>query len=457
MATPIIMPKFGQMTEESAIVEWRKKEGDKVAKGDILFTVETDKSVMDVESFEEGTLLKIVVQPGVNVPVQSTVGFLGKPGEPIPAVTAPAPAPAPAAKPADAGRALPSAPAAAPVSAPAARPVEAGAPAPAPSLQPSLAPAPAVFLRISPRAAALARVSVIDPGPIKGGGPGGRIVEKDVRAYLEAKGYSRLLISPAAKQMAAREKLDVLALRGTGDSGRITVADIERALAERPKAMSKMRQIIAQRLTQSVVTAPHFFVTVEVDMTDLVKYRAQLKAAGAPYTVTDFISQSVVLSLKEFPEVNSSTDGKAVKWNSRVHLGLAVSLEQGLVVPVIRNADELTLAEINSRSKELAEKARSGKLGPDEMSGSTFTISNMGMLDVENFTAIINTGEAAILAVSSTVKKAVVRDDKVVVRSIMKITLSSDHRLIDGAMAAQFANAIKQKLENLELWKLLSA
>ena len=451
MATPIIMPKFGQMTEESAIVEWLKKEGDKIAKGDILFTVETDKSVMDVEAFEAGTLLKIVVKPGVSVPVQSMVGFLGQPGDAIPEVTAPAPAPRPQA---EVGRAVPSAPAAPgqPSNQP---PLQAAV---APTIQQSIHPPiqPALF-RISPRAAALARDCVIDPSRITGSGPGGRVVEKDVKAYLEAKGYSQLRISPAAKQLAAKEKLDVLAIQGTADSGRISVADVERTLAEKPKPMSKMRQIIAQRLTQSVVTAPHFFVTVEVDMTDLVKFRAQLKEKGAPYTVTDFISQAVVLTLKEFPEVNSVTDGKTTRWNSHVHLGVAVSLEQGLVVPVIRNADELTMTELNARAKELADKARNGKLAPDEMSGSTFTISNMGMLDVENFTAIINPGESAILAVSSTLKKAVVRDDKVVVRSIMKITLSADHRIIDGAMAARFVNAVKQKLANIELWKLLMA
>jgi pyruvate dehydrogenase E2 component (dihydrolipoamide acetyltransferase) len=445
------MPKFGQMTEESAIVEWLKKEGDTVAKGDILFTVETDKSVMDVQSFEAGTLLKILVKPGVNVPVQSTVGFLGKPGEPIPAVvpppapTAPAKEAAPVAKPAPTVGPLPSAGAA--VAAPEA-PREGTRPTPAPA-------SPARF-KISPRAAALARNSVIDATRVTGTGPEGRVVEKDIRAYLDSKGYNNLRISPSAKQLAAQEKLDVLSIQGSGDSGRINVEDVQRAVAEKPKAMSKMRQIIGQRLTQSVVTAPHFYVTVEVDMTDLVAFRGELKDKGAPYTVTDFISQAVVLSLKEFPEVNSSTDGKTTRWNSRVHLGVAVSLEQGLVVPVIRNADQLTLAELNVRAKELAAKARSGKLAPDEMSGSTFTISNMGMLDVENFTAIINTGEAAILAVSSTIKKPVVRDDKIVIRSIMKITLSSDHRIIDGAMAAKFANAIKQKLENIELWKLLT-
>jgi pyruvate dehydrogenase E2 component (dihydrolipoamide acetyltransferase) len=449
------MPKFGQMTEQSAIVEWLKKEGDKVAKGDILFTVETDKSVMEVESFEEGTLLKIVVRPGVNVPVQSTVGFLGKPGEAVPEVTAPPPAaaPAPAARPQEAAHAVPSAAPAASARA-VAQPVQAAA---APSFQPSIAPTPQPSLfRISPRAAALARNCVIDPSRIKGSGPGGRVIEKDVKAYLDAKGYSQLRISPAAKQLAAKEGLDVLAIQGTAESGRITVADIERALAEKPKPMSKMRQIIAQRLTQSVVTSPHFFVTAEVDMTELVKFRAELKAKGAPYTVTDFISEAVVLTLKEFPAVNSVTDGKTIRWNSHVHLGLAVSLEQGLVVPAIRNADELTMVELNARSKQLADKARNGKLAPDEMTGSTFTISNMGMLDVENFTAIINPGESAILAVSSTAKKAVVRDDKVVIRSIMKMTLSSDHRIIDGAMAARFLNAVKQKLQDIELWKLLT-
>jgi pyruvate dehydrogenase E2 component (dihydrolipoamide acetyltransferase) len=450
MATPIIMPKFGQMTEQSAIVEWLKKEGDKVAKGDILFTVETDKSVMEVESFEAGTLLKIAVQPGVSVPVQTTVGFLGQPGEPIPAITAPPP-PAPQPQAAPSATAVPVT-AAAPASAPAPQ----HAVTPPVQTSPAVAsPVPSVF-RISPRAARLAADCVIDPAGIAGSGPNGRIVEKDVRAYLQGRGYDRLRISPAAKQLAAKERLDLLAIAATG-SGRIQVAEIERALAERPRPMSKMRQVIAQRLTQSVLTAPHFFVTVEADMTGLVQFRALLKEKGAPYTLTDFISEAAVLTLKEFPDVNSSTDGRSIRWSSRVHLGVAVSLDQGLVVPVIRGADELSLAELNARTKELADKARAGKLAPDEMTGSTFTISNMGMLDVENFTAIINTGEAAILAVSSTLKKPVVRDDKVVIRSMMKMTLSADHRIVDGAMAARFINGIRQKLENVGMWKMLTA
>jgi pyruvate dehydrogenase E2 component (dihydrolipoamide acetyltransferase) len=430
MPNPIIMPKFGQMTEESAIVEWRKKEGDKVAKGDILFTVETDKSVMECESFFEGTLLKILVPAGVTVPVASTVGFIGQPGEAIPAVEAP--------KIAEVARAPTPVPLVAP---------------PSPAVAPHITipahktgvDARAPMFRISPRAAALARECVIDPTKITGTGPQGRVVEKDVRAYLAAKGYDKLRVSPAAKKLAANEGIDLLSIQ----ADRIEVADVQRAIAEKPKPMSKMRQVIAQRLTQSVVTQPHFYVTVSVDMTDLLAFRQK------PLTVTDFISMAVVMTLKEFPEVNSTTDGKTIRWHSRVHLGLAVSLEQGLVVPVIRNADEMTLAELNAASKSLAEKARTGKLAPDEMTGSTFTISNMGMLNVENFTAIINTGEAAILAVSTIMPQPVVRDGQVGVRQMMKMTLSSDHRIVDGALAARFINAIKQKLEDLELWKRL--
>ncbi len=453
MATPIIMPKFGQMTEESAIVEWRKKEGDKIAKGDILFTVETDKSVMEVEAFTDGTLLKILVQPGVNVPVQSTVGFLGNPGEAIPAVEAPKPAPAAAPKkeepkpvaapaPTPVGRAVPTAP-----------PVV--APAPMRTAETAVPTAPSRF-KISPRARALAEACVIDPSKITGSGPGGRIVEKDVRAYLDAKGYSNLRVTPAAKTLAAKEQIDLFTV-APGPEGRISADDIKRVVAEKPKPMSKMRQVIAQRLTQSVVTQPHFYVTVSADMTELVALRARLKESGAPYTVTDFIAEAVILALKEFPEINSSTDGKTTRWSSRVNLGVAVSLEQGLVVPVIRNADELTLAELNARAKELAVKARDGKLAPDEMTGSTFTISNMGMLGVEQFTAIINPPEAAILAVASIQPQAVVRDGLVVARQIMKMTLSSDHRLVDGALAAKFINAIKSKLEDIELWKRLTS
>ena len=474
MVRPITMPKLGQSEEVGTLVRWRKRVGDPVAKGEILFEIETDKALLEVESFFEGTLLKTVVQEGATVPINTTVGFVGNPGEAIPeAVAQPWPsgsaalapqseprqlahtripgsaaltpqpqAPSPARAMREAGLARPVAPGEL-------RIVERVIPAP------GVTPAPEVF-RISPRAAKLARESAINPSPIVGTGPNGRIVERDVKSYLESKGYYQLRITPAAKRLAARENIDILSLGAAKlPTGRITLTRVERAISEKPKPMSRMRQVIAARLTESFTTTPHFFVTVAVDMTELVNFRSELKAQGAPYTLTDFIAKAVAMSLVEFPIVNSTTDGKNVRWHSKVHLGLAVNLDQGLVVPVIRDAEELSLAELHDRAAELVAKARAGKLTPDEMAGSTFTISNMGMLDIENFTAIINPGESAVLAVSSTLKQPVVKEGQIVVRDIMKMTLSSDHRMIDGATAARFANAIKQKLEEISLWKRL--
>ena len=460
MVRPITMPKLGQSEEVGTLVRWRKKVGDAVAKGDILFEIETDKAVLEVESFFEGTLLKIVVQEGTTVPINTIVGFVGDPGEAIPETVAPAPEPRRAEAP-PVSKEAPRPPAPAPARAmPEARlerPVAPRELRPVAKTMPVLAvvAAPEVF-RISPRAAKLARESAINPSPIVGTGPYGRIVERDVKNYLESKGYYQLRITPAAKKLAAKENIDILTLDGKNGPPRITVAVVQRAIAEKPQPMSRMRQVIASRLTESFTTTPHFFVTVAVDMTELVNFRSELKAQGASYTVTDFILKAVALTLVEFPIVNSTTDGKNIRWHSKVHLGLAVNLEQGLVVPVIRTAEELSLAELHDCASELAAKARSGKLTPDEMGGSTFTISNMGMLDIENFTAIINPGESAILAVSSTLEQPVVKDGQIVVRDIMKMTLSSDHRVIDGATAARFANAIKQKLEEISLWKRLA-
>jgi len=217
-----------------------------------------------------------------------------------------------------------------------------------------------------------------------------------------------------------------------------------------------MRQVIARRLTESFSGTPHFYVTVSVDMTDLMAYRKELKAQGVSYTVTDFILEAVVLSLQEHPTVNSVCDGTTIRWYGSVDLGVAVSVENGLVVPAIANADDLGMEELRDRARDLTTRAREGKLLPDEMTGSTFTVSNMGMLDVENFHAIINPGEAAILAVSSTRDSVVAREGRMEIRSIMKMTLSTDHRIVDGAMGAAFANSIRQKLEDMDLWKSLT-
>jgi pyruvate dehydrogenase E2 component (dihydrolipoamide acetyltransferase) len=282
-------------------------------------------------------------------------------------------------------------------------------------------------------------------------------VERDLRAHLEAHHYGDLRVTPAARQLARLERVDILDVRGTGEGGRITVRDVERAVAERPRPLSRMRQTIAQRLVHSVTTAPHFFVTVEVDMSALWAVRKELRErGGVQYSVTDYVLMAVVRALREHPVVNSVTDGRTFTLRSAVHLGMATSIEDGLVVPVIRDAGGLTLAELHDAAAALAARAREGKLKPDAMSGSTFTVSNMGMLSVENFTAIINPGESAILAVSSTLDKPVVRQGRVEVRPIMKITLSADHRLVDGALAAAFVNTVRQTLEDETLWRSMT-
>ena len=457
MAQAVIFPKLGQTMEEGAIVKWLKKEGDPVAKGDILFEIETDKANLEVESFFEGVLLKIYVREGITVPVNTLVGYVGTAGEKVPA-TAPKPEAPPAVTPAaaapvPAAPAAPARPAAASVPAPAAEPVKVVKAAPAP-VAPA-APVAPVRLVISPRAKALAKDACIDPARVTGTGPNGRIVEKDIRAYLAASGYDTLRITPAAKRLAAEKNVDILTLRGSGDAGRIMVEDVERALKRKPVALSRMRQVIARRLVESKQTIPHFYVTVKADITDLMTYRADLKAKGLSYSVNDFVLEAVILSLEEFPVVNSVTDGTTVSWRGDVDLGMAVSVDNGLVVPVIRAAQTLTLKELNAQAKTLADKARNGKLTPDEMAGSSFTVSNMGMMNVDQFTAIINPGEAGILAVSSGKQVPAVVNGEIKIRTLMAMTLSADHRIVDGSTGALFVNAIKSKLENIDLWKAL--
>jgi len=446
--------------EEGAIVKWLKKEGDPVVKGDILFEIETDKANLEVESFFEGVLLKIYVRENITVPVNTVVGYVGAAGEKVP----PQPPPtdvAPAASAKQPTQAAPAASAPSPSKpAPAATPL---APTPLPSAPAALLPpvaapvaaTPAARLIISPRAKALARDCSINPSRIKGSGANGRIVEKDVRAYLDSYGYNNLRIAPAAKRLAIKNDIDILTVRGSGDGGRIMTEDIKRAIRRKPVVLSRMRQVIGRRLVESKQTIPHFYVTVKVDITDLMNYRIGLKAKNINYSINDFVLESVILSLQEFPVVNSVTDGVKVSWHGDVDLGMAVSVENGLVVPVIRAAQTLTMAELKAQTKALAEKARTGKLTPDEMVGGSFTVSNMGMLNVDQFTAIINPGEAGILAISSARQTPAVVNGEIKIRTLMVITLSADHRIVDGSTGALFVNAIKGKLENLNLWKSL--
>ncbi|MEI6211897.1 MAG: dihydrolipoamide acetyltransferase family protein [bacterium] len=452
MAQTVIFPKLGQTMEEGAIVKWIKQEGDPVAKGDILFEIETDKANLEVESFFEGTLLKILVREGITVPVNTVVGFVGTPGEKLPEVAPPVkPEPSPAVRQSDSLAAPPSH---RPTVAPSDRPAVAPSDRPATQLsdRPALAAAPAKQI-ISPRAKALIRECAVAAAPIRGTGPNNRVTEKDVREYLAAQKYDAVRITPAAKRLAQEKGVDILTARGSGDGGRIMIEDIERAVQRLPKAMSRMRQVIARRLTESKQTIPHFYVTVTADVTPLMKFRAECKARGVNYSVNDFVLFSVIRALEDFPGVNSSTDGKSISWRGDVDLGIAVNVDNGLVVPVLRTAQLLSLAEMREQAKALADKARSGKLTPDEMTGSGFTVSNMGMLGVDQFSAIINPGESCILAVASARETAAVFEGRLAVRTCMSMTLSADHRLVDGALGAQFINAIKSRLENVALWR----
>jgi pyruvate dehydrogenase E2 component (dihydrolipoamide acetyltransferase) len=439
MAHPILMPKPGQMTEECVLVAWHKREGDKVAKGDVLFEIETDKSNMDVEAFEEGVLLKRVVQEGETVAVNAVCAYVGEPGEAVPDAAPASAAPATVAPVAVTAPAVPPAAATAPVAAAA---VTRGA------VPPSSNDA---RLRISPRASRLAADSGIDPRTIAGTGPEGRITERDVQAALQA-----AAAAPAAVAAPAVAPATPIAARPAAPASAPIAGsagydwDSEDAA---PRQMSRMRRVIAERLTLSATTVPQFTVTVAVDATRLLALRTEFKAAGTTLTITDFIVSATAQTLAEFQDVNSRTDGVSVWPRRRVHVGLAVSLPEGLVVPVLRDADRRSLVELHARASALAEAARNGTLTPDDMTGSTFTISNLGMFGVDEFSAIINPGESAILAVSSVVPTPIAVGDGIGIRQIMKLTLTADHRLVDGELAARFLNALRRRLQDADAFR----
>jgi pyruvate dehydrogenase E2 component (dihydrolipoamide acetyltransferase) len=420
MAHPILMPRPGQMTEECVLILWRKEVGEAVHRGDVLFEIETDKSAMEVETFEDGVLLAQVVGAGETAPVNAVCGWIGQPGEAVPETPAPAPVPAQETAPP---------PAASPVTAPATGPASASVPGPAPAPTPE----DGRRLKISPRASRLAAGAGIDPRTITGTGPDGRIVERDVQAAIGAAAASAPATAPMAAPRAA-----------PGPSVAPPAVDGE----EPPRPLTRMRRIIAERLTLSATTIPTFTVTAAVDVTGLLDLRRELKAAGVDLSVTDYVLSAVAQSLAEFPGVNARTDGVSVWPRRRVHLGLAVSLPAGLVVPVIRDADRLSVHGLHAAADRLATDAREGRLGPDELTGSTFTVSNLGMFGVDEFTAIINPGESGILAVGSTQPTPVAIHGGIAVRSVMKLTLTADHRMVDGELGARFLNAIRRRLED---------
>lgn len=407
MAEIVRMPKLSDTMTEGVVAEWHKKVGDQVESGEVLAEIETDKATMEFESFQDGVLLHIGVDKGATAAVDSILAILGEAGEDVSGLlAAEAEAPA-AAAPAEAAPA----PAPAPTPAPAPAPVAVAAPAPAP-----VAPAPSSNgkVKASPLAARLAAERGIDLGRVPGSGEGGRIVKRDIEAYVPA---------PAAGLGAVESSTDT--------------------------PVTQMRKTIARRLAESKFTAPHFYLKLSVDMGAAVEARKAINAEeGVKVSFNDMVVKAVSLALKKHPAVNSAWMDTHIRTNDHVHIGVAVAVEDGLLVPVVRHADRKSLTEIGAEVKDYAGKAREKKLQPSDWEGNTFTISNLGMFGIEDFTAIINPPDACILAVGGISDVPVVRDGQVVPGKVMKLTLSCDHRVVDGATGAAFLQEVKSLLEH---------
>ena len=416
MITKVVLAKLSPTMEEGTIVKWSRQEGDAVKVGDVLAEIETDKANMEMEALGAGVLRKILVPAGGKAPVGALIGVIADAGEDVSTVIAGAAPPAASPAPAPAAKATPAAPTAA---APAPKaPAASSPPGPAP-----VVPFPAGRVKASPLARAIARRQNVSLGSVRGTGPGGRIIKRDIEGYLAA---------PAA------------AASPTSASRSVPTITPGQELP-----LSSMRRTIARRLSESKFTAPHFYVTVEIDMDAAVSLREQLQQAEEiKVSFNDLVVKACARALTRFPSVNASWAGEKIVTHADVHVGVAVSIPDGLITPVVRNADRTPLLEISRQIKDLASRARERKLRPEEFAGSTFTVSNLGMFDVTEFTAIINPPESCILAVASVRRVPVAVGDTLGVGHRMNVTLSSDHRVVDGVLAAQFLAEVRRLLQN---------
>ena len=412
MAEIIRMPRMSDTMEEGNIIGWLKKVGDKVEPGETLAEVETDKATMELDAFVEGTLLYIAVPEGT-VAIDGIIAVIGQPGEDWQAAIN------------GTGSAAASTGSATAISA--AEPIK----------QDNI-PAPIVSdsndgqrIKASPLAKSMAKETGINLGQIQGSGEGGRIVRKDVIGVKPGEA----IVPTAAKTVAAPTQVVSVQTNATESS-------------YEDKTVSQMRKTIARRLSESKFTAPHFYLSVEIDMERAMEVREQLNQnSDVRISYNDLVIRSVASALKKHAVINASWLGDRIRYNHDVHIGVAVAVEDGLLVPVIKHADRKTLSQINGEVKMLAGKAKDKKLQPDEMQGNTFTISNLGMFGIEEFTAIINPPDACILAVGGIIQKPVVKNGQIVVGNTMKVTLSCDHRVVDGASGAQFLQTLKSILE----------
>ncbi|MEY5063442.1 MAG: hypothetical protein RLZZ112_1406 [Verrucomicrobiota bacterium] len=407
MAKEITMPALSPSMTEGVLAKWHKKVGDTIKPGEVIAEVETDKATMDLEAFDKGTLLAIAAPEGSKVAVNGRIAVIGEPGEKVEAISAPAP--------------TKQAPAPAPTTATVSSSVPVSTPTPAP-----LPVSASGRVKASPLAKKIAAEKGVDLSRLAGSGPGGRIVRKDVE------------VAPAG---GARPAASLF-------GGKPIAQDSARPV-------SQMRAAIARRLVESKTTAPHFYVEREADAAPLGRLRAsanealELAKANLKLTVTDFVLKATVEALRRVPAVNSSWEGNTIRQHGSVHLAFAVALPDGLITPVIRNAHAKDLRTIAREAKELGAKAKAGKLQPEEYTGGTFTVSNLGMVGVERFAAILNPPQAAILAVGATVKKPVLASNGAVIPGErMSLTVSADHRVVDGLVAGEFLKALVELLEN---------
>ena len=440
MAELISMPRLSDSMEEGEIVAWHKKVGDAVGKGDLLAEINSDKATMDFESPMAGSLLYIGVAEGGKVIVGAPLAIIGKAGEAFEHLLGGAPAAAPVAETAAPVAAVTTSASAATVAAPVAAPVS--TPSPMENRDAStvsVAETASGRVFASPLAKEIAKSAGLSIQNIQGSGDNGRIVKRDVEAAL-SKGVAAPAVAPSAP---AAPKAETPAPKATP-----SVSFGSDSYEDLP--LSSIRKTIAKRLSESMFTAPHFYLTMEINMDKAVELRPQLNAIAAPVKISfnDLVVKAAAVALRKHPVINSSWLGDAIRQNHAINVGVAVAVGQSLFVPVVRHADMKSLGQISSEVRTLAGKAKEGKLQLPEMQGNTFTISNLGMFDIEEFTAIINPPDSCILAVGSIIQKPIVnKSGEIVVGNMMKVTLSCDHRVVDGATGAQFLQELKAILE----------
>ena len=415
MAEVIYMPKLSDTMTEGVVAAWLKKVGDPVKSGELIAEIETDKATMEFESFFDGVLLHIGVEAGKGAPVNSLLAIIGQAGEDISGLLTSAPAVEEKSAPE-----------------PAAAPNPVAAPSPAPAPTPVAAPAP-----VAPKVAAVSN-------------------------------NDRMYASPLAKKLADEKGIDLQNIAGSGENGRIVKRDVEHyhphpnggvvAAGSRSglttetftdEPVTQMRKTIARRLAESKFTAPHFYLTLDIDMDNAIAFRKSVNnVEGYKISFNDIVVKAVALSLRKHPAVNSAWMGDFIRRNQHVHIGVAVAVDEGLLVPVVRFADTKSFMEISGEVKTFAEKAKTKKLQPSDWEGNTFTISNLGMFGIESFTAIVNPPDSCILAVGGIKEVPVVKNGVIVPGNVMKVTLSCDHRVVDGASGAAFLQSFKECMEN---------